>query len=87
LAERPNDLEAPAIAVAPIIADVLAQLRALPGCRLARMSGSGATCFALFDSPADAGAAAALLVPARPAWWVSPVVLGAADTDADDRSL
>lgn len=44
-----NDLEAPAIQLQPVIADVLAWLRSLPGARLARMSGSGATCFALFD--------------------------------------
>jgi hypothetical protein len=45
-----NDLEAPAIELAPAIAEVLAVLRKLPGCRLARMSGSGATCFGLFES-------------------------------------
>ena len=44
-----NDLEAPAVALQPVIADVLAWLRALPSVTLARMSGSGATCFALFD--------------------------------------
>ena len=53
-----NDLEAPAIALCPPIAQVLTALRAQPGCRLARMSGSGATCFALFDAPAEAEAAA-----------------------------
>ena len=47
-----NDLEAPAIGLQPVIADVLAWLRGLPGVSLARMSGSGATCFALFDGPA-----------------------------------
>ncbi len=47
-----NDLEAPAIALQPVIADVLAWLAGLPGATLARMSGSGATCFALFDGPA-----------------------------------
>lgn len=61
-----NDLEAPAIALCPPVAETLAALRALPGCLLARMSGSGATCFGLF---ADAAAArrAAPLLPA--AWW------------------
>jgi 4-diphosphocytidyl-2-C-methyl-D-erythritol kinase len=62
-----NDLQAPAIALCPSIASVLAALRGQPGCRLARMSGSGATCFALFDGPAMAAAAAAAL--ARPGWW------------------
>ena len=45
-----NDLEAPAVALQPVIADVLTALRSLPGCRLARMSGSGATCFGLFSA-------------------------------------
>jgi len=62
-----NDLEAAAIALCPAIADVLAALRAVPGCRLARMSGSGATCFGLFDTPAQAEAAARLC--ARDGWW------------------
>jgi 4-diphosphocytidyl-2-C-methyl-D-erythritol kinase len=62
-----NDLQAPALALTPVIADVLAALRALSGCLLARMSGSGATCFGLFASPAEAAAAAACL-PAR-GWW------------------
>lgn len=61
-----NDLQAPAIALAPVIAEVLAALAALPGARLARMSGSGATCFALFNTPAAAQAA----VQALPSgWW------------------
>ncbi|MFL6831663.1 MAG: 4-(cytidine 5'-diphospho)-2-C-methyl-D-erythritol kinase [Xanthobacteraceae bacterium] len=51
-----NDLEAPAIELEPAIADALAVLRKLPGCRLARMSGSGATCFGLFDSSRAASA-------------------------------
>ena len=66
LARLDNDLEAPAIALCPPIAEVLAALRALPGALLARMSGSGATCFALFATPAAAQAAEAML-PA--AWW------------------
>jgi 4-diphosphocytidyl-2-C-methyl-D-erythritol kinase len=49
-----NDLEAAALKFCPAIGDVLSMLRALPGCRLARMSGSGATCFGLFDNPATA---------------------------------
>ena len=62
-----NDLEAPAIALGPPIAEVLAALRAHPGCRLARMSGSGPTCFGLFDDAPRATTAAALL--RRPGWW------------------
>ena len=63
-----NDLEAPALSLCPAIAEVLAALRSLPGCLLARMSGSGATCFGVFAS-ADQAAAAGLALPAG--WWVS----------------
>lgn len=62
-----NDLEAPAVAIAPVIGAVLAELARLPGALLARMSGSGATCFALFATPAEAIAAARDI--ARPGWW------------------
>jgi 4-diphosphocytidyl-2-C-methyl-D-erythritol kinase len=77
LAGQPNDLEAPAIALAPAIADVLAALRVLPGCRLARMSGSGATCFALFSSAADSASAAKTLRAKFPQWWIAETMLGA----------
>jgi 4-diphosphocytidyl-2-C-methyl-D-erythritol kinase len=61
-----NDLEAPAISLVPEIADVLAWLRGQAGAQLARMSGSGATCFALFaDEAARDAAAAAVPQP----WW------------------
>ncbi len=76
LATQSNDLQDPAIALAPIIADVLAALRALPGCRLARMSGSGATCFGLFSSAAAARAAAKILRGKYPHWWVRAGELG-----------
>jgi 4-diphosphocytidyl-2-C-methyl-D-erythritol kinase len=68
LARLRNDLEAPALALRPAIGEVLASLRALPGSLLARMSGSGATCFAVFSDPAAAAAAAAGL--RGPGWWV-----------------
>jgi 4-diphosphocytidyl-2-C-methyl-D-erythritol kinase len=71
-----NDLEAPAIALEPMIAEVLAALRALDGARLVRMSGSGATCFALFGSSHAARQAARRLSAARPAWWICETVLG-----------
>jgi 4-diphosphocytidyl-2-C-methyl-D-erythritol kinase len=61
-----NDLEAPAIALCPPVGEALAALRALPGCLLARMSGSGATCFGLFADVATAQRASAIL-PA--VWW------------------
>ena len=66
LARLTNDLEAPALGLCPVIAQVLAALHAAPGCLLARMSGSGATCFGLFASPHEA-ASAARNMPA--AWW------------------
>lgn len=62
-----NDLEAPACAIAPVIGDVLEVLVGQEGVILARMSGSGATCFALFES-AEACANAVVHV-ARPGWW------------------
>jgi 4-diphosphocytidyl-2-C-methyl-D-erythritol kinase len=76
VAAQPNDLEGAAIAVAPVIADVLTALRGLSGCGLARMSGSGATCFGLFSSAADAAAAAKALATKYPGWWVCETTLG-----------
>lgn len=64
-----NDLENPAIALAPVISDVLARLRSQAGVRLARMSGSGATCFALFDDAAQRDAATTNIRAAHPDWW------------------
>ncbi|QNE31854.1 4-(cytidine 5'-diphospho)-2-C-methyl-D-erythritol kinase [Sphingomonas sp. NBWT7] len=64
-----NDLEPPARALAPVIDTVIARLAAQPGATLARMSGSGATCFALFGTPAQASAAAATIAVAHPDWW------------------
>jgi 4-diphosphocytidyl-2-C-methyl-D-erythritol kinase len=66
----PNDLEAPALRVQPGIADVLSVLRSAPGVLLARMSGSGATCFAIFSDAAEAAGAAAEIAADYPAWWV-----------------
>jgi 4-diphosphocytidyl-2-C-methyl-D-erythritol kinase len=71
-----NDLEAPAIRVAPVIAVVLAHLRAEPGCELARMSGSGGTCFGVFANEIAAMAAARHLTAAQPSWWVCPTPVG-----------
>ena len=62
-----NDLEAPALTLCPVIGDVLAALRETDGCLLARMSGSGATCFALYNTSFLAKDAA--LACARPGWW------------------
>ena len=71
-----NDLTHSAIACVPVIADVLSALSVLPGARLARMSGSGPTCFALFTSPGEATAAAQRLKSERKDWWVCPTTLG-----------
>lgn len=71
LGDQRNDLEAPAIALAPVIAEVKAALQARPGCLLARMSGSGATCFGLFADAGLAQAAAKALRAGAPAWWVA----------------
>lgn len=73
LARQRNDLEGPARALAPAIGSALAALAAQPGCLLARMSGSGATCFGLFAGPEAAAAAARAL--ARPGWWVAEAPL------------
>ena len=69
LAEQRNDLEAPAIAAAPVIAEVLDLLGRQAGVGLARMSGSGATCFALFPDRRDMAAAQLAVRRARPDWW------------------
>ncbi len=76
LAQSRNDLEAPALSLFPGIADALNALRATGGCLLARMSGSGATCFGLFDSAAAAAAAASEIAARHPAWWVKATGLG-----------
>jgi 4-diphosphocytidyl-2-C-methyl-D-erythritol kinase len=70
-----NDLEAPAIRIAPQIGEVLDRLATLENLGLARMSGSGATCFALFEVESDARAAAQALFEERPDWWVAGCVL------------
>lgn len=70
-----NDLEKPALKVEPVIGEVLQALRETDGIRLARMSGSGATCFGIFTTDAQARAAAQLIARAYPAWWVHAGVL------------
>lgn len=70
LEEGRNDLQAPACALEPAIPAVLEALGATPDCLLARMSGSGATCFGLYADESEARHAASLLTEARPDWWV-----------------
>jgi 4-diphosphocytidyl-2-C-methyl-D-erythritol kinase len=71
-----NDLTQAAISCVPAIAGVLDALAALPGVRLARMSGSGPTCFVLFASAGEAAAAAQRLKAVHPDWWVRWVHCG-----------
>ncbi len=71
-----NDLEAPAVGLAPEIGDVLAILAYEPEVLLARMSGSGATCFALCGSDIEADALADRVSQMRPRWWVRRCRLG-----------
>lgn len=75
LAVQRNDLEAPAVALEPAISVALNEAARLPGVRLVRMSGSGATVFALFDSLEAASDAARGLSIARPDWWVRATTL------------
>lgn len=77
LDRRGNDLEAPACRLAPAVAEVLSVLRALPDCMLARMSGSGATCFGLFENEPAARTAAEAVALQHRDWWVAPALLRA----------
>jgi 4-diphosphocytidyl-2-C-methyl-D-erythritol kinase len=70
-----NDMESAACLLAPVIGDVLTVLGAAPGCRLARMSGSGATCFALFKDCRSAARAKKAILRAHPSWWAKTCVL------------
>lgn len=72
-----NDLEAAACRLEPRIADVIAAIGASAGCRVARMSGSGATCFGLYRTGEEAAAAAASLQRFAPSWWVAACRTGA----------
>lgn len=71
-----NDLEAPALRIQPVIGEVLSALNAATGARLARMSGSGATCFAIFEDPAAAQRAAQQIGRHHPQWWLHAGTLG-----------
>jgi 4-diphosphocytidyl-2-C-methyl-D-erythritol kinase len=82
LAGTENDLTLAATHCAPVVAEVIEHLRVLPGVRLARMSGSGATCFALFGSASEAAAAAQKLLASRKDWWVCPTILGSVEKRA-----
>ncbi len=74
---RGNDLEGPAVRLVPEIREVIAALLALDGVRLARLSGSGPTCFGLFASEDDAKRAGARLASQFPKWWIAAATLAA----------
>lgn len=78
LADRGNDLTDAAIQLYPVIRNVLASLEAAPGCLLARMTGSGATCFGIFDDLTAAEAAAPAVT--QDGWWVAPTELTSGTT-------
>lgn len=71
-----NDLQPPAIENVPIINDVLRELSVKNGAQVARMSGSGASCFALFERASEADAAAANISASHPGWWVKATSFG-----------
>jgi len=76
LQQHNNDLADAACACAPVVSEILESLRALPGARLVRMSGSGPTCFALFATPNESTAAARKFRAERPDWWIQPAAIG-----------
>ena len=75
IAAGANDLEAPATRLQPVIGELIAALSATDGAWLARMSGSGATCFALYENTAEAQRAAQKIMHDHPEWWVHAGVL------------
>jgi 4-diphosphocytidyl-2-C-methyl-D-erythritol kinase len=82
MATHGNVLEAAAMGLLPAIGELKSALAALPGCRVAAMSGSGATCFGLFAHAAEARAGAGLLAAQLPSYWVAATVLAGAPLSA-----
>ena len=70
-----NDLTQSAIETTPIIQYILHHLSEIEDCKLARMSGSGSSCFGLFDNKNEAQKAATTLQKEKPDWWVQQIVL------------
>jgi len=87
LADAGNDLEAPAGRFAPVIEDVLSALGHEPACVLAQMSGSGATCFGLFDGSIYAAGAAERIAEEHPHWWVKSTRIAAPGIGAPEWSM
>lgn len=81
LAATRNDLLAPALTLAPVVGELLAELERLPGLLIARLSGSGATCFGLFAERGAAERAGQELARRRPAWWIAAADLLTADAE------
>lgn len=77
-----NDLTDAAAATVPAVRDVLSAISAAPGVQLARMSGSGATCFGLFPTRKAAAEAAGWLAAREPGWWVQPTILTGTDAES-----
>ena len=77
LGETRNDLTAAAVALVPDIGDLLAAIENAPGCLLARMSGSGASCFGLFAAAEAAAKAAASLQVVAQNWWIRATAIAA----------
>ena len=75
LAAQRNDMQPAAMSLFPKIGDVIAALEAQPSCQLARMSGSGATCFGLFPDAKSAQNAASKIQESNPSWWVRNCLL------------
>ncbi|MBL8631002.1 MAG: 4-(cytidine 5'-diphospho)-2-C-methyl-D-erythritol kinase [Rhodospirillaceae bacterium] len=73
-----NDLVKPALTLVPEVSAVVAALSRAPGCVVARMSGSGATCFGVFDSSAAAKIATETIAEGHPTWWIKQGQLGLA---------
>lgn len=80
-----NDLEAPALVLQPVIGEVLSSLNAVPGALFTRMSGSGATCFALMPDDGGCARAAAALKDKHPDWWVQPTFVPQMGLAHEDR--
>ncbi len=80
LVTQRNDLERPARDIAPVIGTILSRLTATDGCLLARMSGSGATCFGIYDTALLATRATESLRTRHPEWWVVTTRLGVGQT-------
>jgi 4-diphosphocytidyl-2-C-methyl-D-erythritol kinase len=75
LNETRNDLEPPACRLQPLVAEALSLVSETAGCRLARMSGSGATVFGLYDDCTMSAAASKRILRRRPDWWVKATSL------------